>query len=1073
MIILNENLSLKVKLKDAIETNQRDFSVSFWDSTGTSLTEWSYVWKFWQDDVVLCASPAPWVKRVVKWFTISNNDTKTGKFILYVYNWNNEYIICQKSLPAGDSFDSLSAWWAWWGGWMDKALYDPDYIEANVFDMDNMIQWSNKQYVTPDEKTIFNSKQDALVSWSTIKTLNGESVLWEWNITLEEVSDQRSIVNKWHVAWELIKKWDFLYEDNQWPADVWDTFAPVELWKTWIPRTAQMIIWDWKYCGDLEVYMKKNRYPSNNVIVRLESDNNWQPSWQLVDLESTFETIYNDEVIDSYRLIKKKLLWNTEFAHWLTAWSASEWNHKWIRLKATEDTTITKIKKVAWCNATEVIVRVNNDKYYSWKFSDNVADVNIPVEEWDDIYISFDAWLNATLTNVAYSFDATNNTLGWFKIKSWYASWLMTKNTPTQASNTSNITVDNVYCRFVPNQDIILTEIKCYTDATHNVANEDNNLKIYDIDRKTVLSKNVVYNSSTHTYSFSPIYLPFWKAFRVHFPKVVAWSVYNNANYSLWVCYHFEDWVDAQLQQWTQTDYIRRPMEINWFTYYTYTETSINQNHNWWTDTQDYRPNYYNKWWLWKAKADMVLRWFKYRFNNAVWNFDPAWFRILSKDKTKELTHNVTINRWYLTGRIQYSENPCAYNYKTNDDWYFFVTFDPIELHNWDEFWIQTPQYSNMSYWNGDPSITDFQRERSWWPVNTTSENTFPKYRYTTALSWATYDDNNFYNLESISTTKKIMLENGTKYWIVFSNWAQGWEVEDPSDYFHLASKGKPFIDFSNKYYTWSAWKLNQWVWIWLWWLKDKTVCYRKIYTIDTDAANNYDQDERQLNKSLKFLAAKNPIVSEDDYSRWDMVSATIFWKTKAYKWLKPGTWYYLADKWYTANYLEPLWQRAQNNSRPIWYWTSDWHLFVQPADNWMTVRNAWTNISEAYSTWYTQTNSSKFVVLKSLQVRTQWWYRLSYNISETTPATSYYRLCVNGQPMMYHSHNSWTANEYTIDTFLNAWDIVTWEAMSTLSTNNARINNMYVRYATDAIAAPIEHNFHPNIWVKSVTKSV
>ena len=1075
MIILNENLSLKVRLKEAVETNQWDFSVSFWDSTGTSLNEWSYVWKFSNDDVLLCASPAPWVKRVVKWFTISNNDTKTGKFILYVYNWNDEYIICQKSLAAWDSFDSLSAWWAWWGGWMDKALYDPDYIEANVFDMDNMIQWTNKQYVTPDEKTIFNSKQDQLVSWSTIKTFNWESVLWEWDLSLEEVSSQKSIINKEHVAWQRIRKWEFLYEDRQSIADTIWSFAPIELWKTWIPRTAQMIIWDWKYCGDLEVYIKKNRYPSNNIVVRLETDNNWKPSWQLVDLESTFETIYNNEVTNTYRLIKKKLLWNTDATHWIEAWSTSEWNLKWVRLKATETTTISKIRKNVWCTATHVVVRVNNEKFYSWKFSDNVASVNIPVEEWDDIYITFcwaNMWVNQS--NVAYPLSNPNTMLWSFKIKSGYTQWLLTAATDTLTSNTSNVTIDDVWCRFVPNCEWYLTSIKCFTDATHQTSVEENNIKIYDTDRKTVLSNNVTYDSSTHTYSFSPIYFKYWNAFWVHFPKVVNGNCYNSNSFNTTSFRHTEENIDWLLWQWARSDYIKRPVEINQINYYKCTNTSMwNSWGNNWTNTNDSRYNYYNKWQLFKANQDMSLHWFKYRFSNAVWNFNPFWFSILSKDKTKELTHNIRIERWWFKDRYENGEDKECYNYQTSQTDYFYVSFDPIELHAGDEVWIKAPSYSNLHYYNEWGTLWLFDFVSSWWPTNTTNENTHPKESWTTVLDWALYDENLFYNLEWISTTKKVMLENWTKYRVVFHNWAQWWEVEDPSDYFHLAPKTKPFIDFTNKYYTWSSWELNDNNWIWLWWLKDKTVAYRKIYAYEDQTVSNSNDTELNERKSLLRLAPKNPIVAEDDYNPWDMVVATVYWKSLAYKWLKPDTWYYIAATWEFSNYLEQVWQRAQNNWRPVWYWTSDWHLFVQPAVKWKRVKNAWTDVVMAQNTGYTQTNSSEFVCLKTIQIWEQWWYRISVSVSETTPANSYYILKVNWKLVNYWSHNSWTAANTDTDTFINAWDIITIEWMSTLSTNNARVNNVYVRYATAAVEPTDEHNLYNAIWVKNKNETV
>lgn len=54
-----------------------------------------------------------------------------------------------------------------------------------------MVQWwVNKKFAIGDlpvstaTQTALNSKQDTLVSWTNIKTVNGESLLWSWNITI-------------------------------------------------------------------------------------------------------------------------------------------------------------------------------------------------------------------------------------------------------------------------------------------------------------------------------------------------------------------------------------------------------------------------------------------------------------------------------------------------------------------------------------------------------------------------------------------------------------------------------------------------------------------------------------------------------------------------------------------------------------------------------------------------------------------------------------------------------------------------------------------------------------------------
>lgn len=80
-----------------------------------------------------------------------------------------------------------------WGEWdMKASMYDPDGKQTDAFHMDNMTQWDNNQYVSPSEKTYWWDKQEQLVSWQNIVTINGKSIIdvsqWEWgNIPLDTI----------------------------------------------------------------------------------------------------------------------------------------------------------------------------------------------------------------------------------------------------------------------------------------------------------------------------------------------------------------------------------------------------------------------------------------------------------------------------------------------------------------------------------------------------------------------------------------------------------------------------------------------------------------------------------------------------------------------------------------------------------------------------------------------------------------------------------------------------------------------------------------------------------------------
>ena len=81
-----------------------------------------------------------------------------------------------------------------WGIWdMQVTVYDPDGVMWDAFSMDNMKQWENNKYVTPEQIQWWDEKQDELLSWTNIKTINWQSLLWPGDVSLQTVLS---------VAWE-------------------------------------------------------------------------------------------------------------------------------------------------------------------------------------------------------------------------------------------------------------------------------------------------------------------------------------------------------------------------------------------------------------------------------------------------------------------------------------------------------------------------------------------------------------------------------------------------------------------------------------------------------------------------------------------------------------------------------------------------------------------------------------------------------------------------------------------------------------------------------------------------------
>ena len=130
-------------------------------------------------------------------------------YIVLTYELSNDWIL----LAAFDDVDeaSLTASWQYpiakittnatliteikdlrpniiygWGEWdMKASIYDPNNKKADVYAMDNMDQWTNNQYVSPAEKTYWWEKQDKLISWENISTINNISLLQWGNIVID------------------------------------------------------------------------------------------------------------------------------------------------------------------------------------------------------------------------------------------------------------------------------------------------------------------------------------------------------------------------------------------------------------------------------------------------------------------------------------------------------------------------------------------------------------------------------------------------------------------------------------------------------------------------------------------------------------------------------------------------------------------------------------------------------------------------------------------------------------------------------------------------------------------------
>ena len=127
-------------------------------------------------------------------FTLTENqtfyieyDTVANTFVLSTIQTDDNYPVAKIiTADAGiQAFEDLRAVLIAAKDWdMKKTVYDPDWIEKDAFDMDNMKQWEYNMYVSWADKASWNNKQDRLDSWNNIKTINWYDITGSWDLVI-------------------------------------------------------------------------------------------------------------------------------------------------------------------------------------------------------------------------------------------------------------------------------------------------------------------------------------------------------------------------------------------------------------------------------------------------------------------------------------------------------------------------------------------------------------------------------------------------------------------------------------------------------------------------------------------------------------------------------------------------------------------------------------------------------------------------------------------------------------------------------------------------------------------------
>ena len=223
--------------------------------------------------------------------TDGRDDSATKVSIVTTSNW------------AVTGIQDWRLWTIWWKiGWVNiHDLTEKSYISTN------------DEFIIADSDNIFQNKK---VKYSTI-----------W---LDTKFD--------YTAWEDISAWDVL-ELTDWITTIWSATEYIEFWNTAQQELSKPVIWSGNVWDNLLIRVWKV-YATDDIKVRIETDNNWLPSWTLFNANAEY-TISNANISAQQNQFAPVVVENS---------SLSQLTWYWFWCKFTVETTMY----IFWITASTV-----------------------------------------------------------------------------------------------------------------------------------------------------------------------------------------------------------------------------------------------------------------------------------------------------------------------------------------------------------------------------------------------------------------------------------------------------------------------------------------------------------------------------------------------------------------------------------------------------------------------------------------------------------------------------------------------------------------------------------------------
>lgn len=186
-----------------------------------------------------------------------------------------------------------------------------------------------------------------------------------------------------------------------------------------LEKITTSILWNWVSMSSLKMILYKSWTPTDNIIVRIETDNAWVPSWTLVNANATATIAWAS-------------LWTSEADVTVNfAWAFTLTNNikYWVVLSRSWPRDISNYYRIWYLERTNSYFKWNTMANWAWGSENNNLFYLFSV--W--FYLNWvNKWSSATMTRIVWFSNETKSAfdtivpqniwiISWF---SWLAAWL-------------------------------------------------------------------------------------------------------------------------------------------------------------------------------------------------------------------------------------------------------------------------------------------------------------------------------------------------------------------------------------------------------------------------------------------------------------------------------------------------------------------------------------------------------------------------------------------------------------------------------------------------------------------------